>query len=417
MVTLAPGQTTPAPWANVLANERIGTVVSESGGAYTWVDNAHEFRLTTWHNDPVGDASGEAFYLRDEETGQFWSPTPLPARGPGTYVCRHGFGYSVFEYTQFGISSELWTYVALDAPVKLAVVKLRNHSGRPRRLSVTGYWEWVLGQWRHANLMHVVTETDPNTGALFARNVYNREFAGAAAFVSASEPARTVTGSRAEFLGRNGTLADPAALHRAYLSGRTGAGLDPCAAVQVPLDVPDGQEREVVFVLGAGQNAEEAQELVRRFSGSASARQALERVWEFWKRTLGVVHAETPDGALNILVNGWLEYQVLACRYWGRSGYYQSGGAYGFRDQLQDTAALIHAAPWTAREHLLRCCRPPVPRGRRAALVASAERARGAHALLGRFPVAAVRGLPLRDGDRRHGRAGTSASRSSTAAR
>jgi cyclic beta-1,2-glucan synthetase len=354
VVTLAPGQATPAPWANVLANERIGTVVSESGGAYTWAQNAHEFRLTTWHNDPVGDASGEAFYLRDEETGQFWSPTALPARGPGTYVCRHGFGYSVFEHEQFGIGSELWTYVALDAPVKLCVVKLRNRSGRSRRLSVTGYWEWVLGQWRHANLMHVVTEIDPNTGAVFARNVYNREFAGAAAFVGTSEPARTLTCSRAEFLGRNGTLADPAALHRAYLSGRTGAGLDPCAAVQVPLEVPDGQEREVVFVLGAGQNTEEAQELVRRFSGSAGAHQALEQVWEYWKQTLGVVHAETPDGALNILVNGWLEYQVLACRYWGRSGYYQSGGAYGFRDQLQDTAALIHAAPWAAREHLLR---------------------------------------------------------------
>ncbi len=354
VITLAPGQTTPAPWANVMANDRIGTVVSESGSAYTWALNAHEFRLTTWHDDPVSDASGEAWYVRDEETGQFWSPTPLPARGHGTYVCRHGFGYTAFEYTQFGISSELWTYVALDAPVKLAVVKLRNLSGRPRRLSVTGYWEWVLGQWRHANLMHVVTEVDPNTGAVFARNVYNREFADGTVFVSASETARTLTGSRAEFIGRNGTLADPAALHRAYLSGRTGAGLDPCAAVQVSLDVPDGGERDVVFVLGAGQNADEAHQLVKRFGGSASARQALEQVWEFWKRTLGVVYAETPDGALNILVNGWLEYQVLASRYWGRSGYYQSGGAYGFRDQLQDTAALIHAAPWTTREHLLR---------------------------------------------------------------
>jgi len=178
VISLAPGQTTPAPWANVLANSQIGTVITESGGAYTWVDNAHEFRLTPWHNDPVGDTSGESFYLRDEETGQFWSPTPLPARGSGTYVCRHGFGYSVFEYAQMGINSELWTYVALDAPVKLVMVKVRNRSGRARRLSVTGYWELVLGQWRHANLMHVVTEIDPTTGALFARNVYNREFAG-----------------------------------------------------------------------------------------------------------------------------------------------------------------------------------------------------------------------------------------------
>ena len=355
VISLAPGQTTPAPWANVLANSQIGTVITESGGAYTWVDNAHEFRLTPWHNDPVGDPSGEAFYIRDEETGQFWSPTALPARGTGTYVCRHGFGYSVFEYAQLGIQSELSTYVALDAPIKFIVVKLRNRSGRPRRLSVTGYWEWVLGQWRSTNLMHVVTEVDPTTGALFARNSYNREFAGKTVFVNVSDTARTLTANRTEFLGRNGTPADPAALHQTQLSGQTGASLDPCAALQVPFDLADGQERELVFVIGAGNSVEEAQQLVRRFSGPASARLALENVWDFWKRTLGVVYAETPDPALNLLVNGWLEYQTLAGRYWGRSGYYQSGGAYGFRDQLQDTTALLHAAPWAAREHLLRC--------------------------------------------------------------
>ncbi|HVR35096.1 MAG TPA: glucoamylase family protein, partial [Methylomirabilota bacterium] len=355
VISLPPGQTTPAPWANVLANAQIGTVISESGSAYTWVDNAHEFRLTPWHNDPVRDMGGEAFYIRDEETGQYWSPTPLPARGDGTYVCRHGFGYSVFEYTQLGISSELWTCVALDSPVKLVMVKVRNRSGRARRLSVTGYWELVLGQWRHANLMHVVTETDPATRALFARNFHNREFAGKTVFFNVSETARTLTGNRAEFLGRNGTPASPAAMLHAQLSGQTGAGLDPCAALQAPFDLADGQDHELVFVLGAANSTGEAHQLVRQFRGPASARLALENIWEFWKRTLGVVYAETPDPAVNVLVNGWLEYQTLACRYWGRSGYYQSGGAYGFRDQLQDTGALLHAAPWTAREHLLRC--------------------------------------------------------------
>ncbi len=355
VISLKPGHITPAPWTNVLANSQIGTVVSESGGAYTWVDNAHEFRLTPWHNDPVCDTSGEAFYIRDEETGQFWSPTPLPARGDGTYVCRHGFGYSAFEYAQLGIHSELWTYVALDAPVKLVVVKVRNTSGQPRRLSVSGYWELVLGQWRHANLMHVITEIDPRTGALFARNVYNREFAGKTVFVNVSDATRTLTGNRTEFLGRNGSLANPAAMRHAQLSGQTGASLDPCAALQVSFALADGQERELVFVLGAGNTTEEAHQHAQRFSNPASARQALESVWEFWKQTLGVVYAETPDPALNLLVNGWLEYQTLTSRYWGRSGYYQSGGAYGFRDQLQDTAALLHAAPWVAREHLVRC--------------------------------------------------------------
>ncbi|MFN0127423.1 MAG: GH36-type glycosyl hydrolase domain-containing protein, partial [Verrucomicrobiales bacterium] len=355
VIQLGAGQATPAPWANVIANPRIGTVVSESGGAYTWVDNAHEFRLTPWHNDPIGDPSGEAFYVRDEETGQFWSPTALPARGPGHCVCRHGFGYSVFEYEQDGIFTEMWVYVAVDAPVKFAVIKMRNRSGRARRLSVTGYWEWVMGQWRHTNLMHVITEVDPATGAVFARNEFNREFAGKSVFVSVNDPARTVTGSRAEFLGRNGTMARPAAMGQAYLSGKTGAGLDPCAALQVPFELAPDQTRELVFVLGAGRDLEEARQLIGRFGGSTGARHALEGVWEFWKRTLGTVYVETPDAALNVLANGWLEYQTLACRYWGRSGYYQSGGAYGFRDQLQDTTALLQAAPWTAREHLLRC--------------------------------------------------------------
>jgi len=348
------GEVTPAPWVNILANANIGSVVSESGSAYTWVDNAHEFRLTPWHNDPVGDPGGEAFYLRDEETGQYWSPTPLPARGNGTYTTRHGFGYSVFEYAGNEIHSEMWTYVATDSPVKFVVVKVRNRSDRPRRLSLTGYWEWVLGQWRHDNLMHIVTEYDATAGAVFARNHYQREFAGKTAFVSVSDPNRSVTCSRTEFLGRNGTLARPLAMSQTQLSGCSGTTADPCAALQVPFDLASGQEKEIVFLIGAGGDTNEAKNLIRRHGGQASARRALEGVWEFWKRTLGVVHAETPDPALNLLVNGWLEYQTLACRYWGRSGYYQSGGAYGFRDQLQDTTALLHAAPWTTREHLLR---------------------------------------------------------------
>ncbi|MCB2180550.1 MAG: cyclic beta 1-2 glucan synthetase [Desulfobulbaceae bacterium] len=354
VVTLEPGQNTPAPWVNVIASPHIGTVISESGSAYTWVENAHEFRLTTWHNDPLSDSSGEALYIRDEETGEFWSPTPLPARGRSGYVCRHGFGYSVFEHYEAGISSELHTYVAMDAPVKFAVVKVRNHSGRPRKLSLTGYWELVLGEWRHDNLMHIVTETDLHSGALFARNAYGRECADRVVFAQVSEQERTVSGNRTGFIGRNGSLASPAAMRRKQLSGRTGAGFDPCAALQTQFTLTDGQEREIVFIFGAARNTDEAQNFILRFGGSGGARQALETVWEHWNRTLGAVHVETPDSALNVLANGWLIYQTLSCRFWGRSGYYQSGGAYGFRDQLQDTMALIHATPWLAREQLIR---------------------------------------------------------------
>jgi len=354
VITLVPGRMTPAPWVNVLANPGFGTVVAESGSAYTWAENCHEFRLTPWNNDPVSDPTGEALYIRDEQTGQFWSPTPLPARGGGTYVIRHGFGYSVFEHTENGIASELWIYVAPDAPVKFAALKLRNLSGRPRRLSATGYWEWVLGDLRPRSLLHIQTEVDPKSGALLVRNPYNTEFAERIIFVDVNDPARTLTGDRREFLGRNGTLAQPAALKRMRLSGRVGAGLDPCGAVQVAFDLPSGQERETLFRLGVGRSVGEVQALIQRFRRAEAGRGALEAVWKQWNEILGAVQFESPDAAVNLMANGWLVYQTLSCRLWARSGFYQSGGAFGFRDQLQDIMALVWTAPALVREHLLR---------------------------------------------------------------
>jgi cyclic beta-1,2-glucan synthetase len=343
VITTTRGQPTPAPWVNVLANPHFGAVVSESGPGYTWSENAHEFRLTPWGNDAVSEASGEAFYLRDEENGQFWSPTPLPCGGATPYVTRHGFGTSVFEHAEGGIQSALRIYVDLEQAVKFSVLKLVNRSGRTRRLSATGYVEWVLGDLRPKTAMHVVTAIDASSGALFATNAYNTEFADRAAFFHVDDPTRTVSGNRTEFLGRNGTLRNPAAMHRAQLSNKVGAGLDPCGALQVAFELADGEEHEIVFTLGiAGARA-------------AAPRAALEKVERYWQRTVGAVQVETPDRSFDLLVNGWLVYQTLACRLWGRSGHYQSGGAFGFRDQLQDVMALLHAEPRLAREHLLRC--------------------------------------------------------------
>ncbi|MGA2051877.1 MAG: glucoamylase family protein [Opitutales bacterium] len=354
VITLQAGQMTPAPWVNILANPFFGTLVSETGGAYSWGENAGEFRLTPWSNDPVQDTTGEALYIRDEQTGQFWSPTPLPARGATPYVIRHGFGYTVFEHTENGIASELWIYVAMDAPVKFSVLKLRNVSGRPRRVSVTGYWEWVLGDLRQKSLLHVQTEVDLKSGALLARNYFNTEFPDRIAFIDVNDGARTLTGDRREFLGRNGSLAHPAALKRARLSNKVGAGLDPCGAVQVAFDLSDGQERETSFRLGLGRSPGDVQNLIQRFRVADASRTALEGVWGYWNRTLGAVNVDTPDPAVNVMANGWLMYQTLSCRLWGRTGFYQSSGAYGFRDQLQDVMALVHAEPALTREHLLR---------------------------------------------------------------
>ena len=355
VITTDGDRLTPAPWVNVLANPQFGTIVSESGGAYTWSENAHEFRLTPWSNDPVSDASGEAIYIRDEESGAFWSPTPLPARGIGAYVTRHGFGYTVFEHEEDGIHSELWVFVATDAAVKFSWLKLRNGSGRSRRLAVTGYVEWVLGDLRPKSLLHVVTTIDNATGAVYARNPYSTEFSERVGFFDVDAPTRTLTCDRTEFIGRNGSLAAPAAMTRVGLSGKSGPALDPCTAFSVLVVLAADEAQDVTFRLGAGRRADDAKALAHRFRGAAATTQALEAVRSQWRRALGAVTVRTPDPSLNVLCNGWLVYQTMACRLWARSGFYQSGGAFGFRDQLQDSLALIHTEPGLTRAQILLC--------------------------------------------------------------
>ncbi len=355
IIDLPPGRHTPTPWVNVIANAQLGTVVSETGSAYTWYGNAQQFRLTPWSNDAVSDPSGEVVFIRDESSGQFFSPMPWPRASTTAYACRHGFGYSIFEHSEDGLESTLTTYVAVAAPVKFLVLKLKNLSGRSRTVSIFASMDLVLGDLPSRCAMHIVTELEPLTGAILARNSYSSEFSECVAFFDCSEPLHSVSGDRTELLGRNGDPSSPAALRLRRLSGRLGPGLDPCAALQSQVELAAGAEREIVFIFGAGNSSAEAIALVQNHRGVAAARVALEEVWRFWNDKLGVLHAETPDAATDVLVNGWLPYQVLSCRMWGRSGFHQSGGAYGFRDQLQDCVALLHQVPDLARQHLLRC--------------------------------------------------------------
>jgi len=353
VITLSGKRATPLPWINVIANRNFGTILSESGSSYTWSGNAHEFRLTPWNNDPVTDSSGETYYIRDEETGQFWSPMALPREGKSPYITRHGFGYTVFEHSEDGIASEVWVYVDPEASIKFIVLKIQNRSGRSRKLSATGYAEWVLGSERPKSALHIIAEIDSNTGALFARNPYNSEFQNQVAFFDVDDALFTFTTDRTEFLGRNGTIQNPDAIKRVRLSGNSGAGLDPCAAIQVPFELENGQNREIIFRMGTGKDIQSAVSTIRQFRGGEAAVRSLEKVRAFWKNTLGSVQVETPDPALNILSNGWLIYQVISCRLWGRSGFYQSGGAFGFRDQLQDVLALLHIEPQLTRQQIL----------------------------------------------------------------
>ncbi|MEP7056544.1 MAG: hypothetical protein ABI809_02070 [Caldimonas sp.] len=351
VMTVSRSQMTPLPWVNVIANPGFGSIVSEAGSASTWSENSHEFRLTPWSNDPVSDANTEAFYLRDEEGAEVWSPTLQPTRSDGAFVVTHGFGYSVFEHVEHGIDSTLRIHVAIDSPVKFSTLTLRNRSDRPRRLSVTSYVEWVLGDERAENAMHVATEFDGANNALFARNGYNTDFADRTAFLAADAEVDSVCGDRGDFFGIDGSRAAPAALAQTRLSGRVGAALDPCAALRVALALAPGEQREVVFRLGAGKTLDDARELVRSSAGRSG--ETLEAVHVHWRRTLGAVQVRTPEPALDALANGWLLYQVIGSRLWGRTAFYQSSGAYGFRDQLQDVMALVHARPELVREHLL----------------------------------------------------------------
>jgi cyclic beta-1,2-glucan synthetase len=347
-------QWTPAPWSNIIANKNeFGFQVSETGAGYTWSVNSRENRLTPWSNDAVSDPPGEIVYLRDEETGAVWSATPLPIRGTEAYVIRHGQGYSVFEHTSHGISQELLLFVPLDAPVKISLLRLRNRTDRKRKITVTLYNELVLGVMRTTSSPYVITEIDQSSSTIFARNPFNNEFAGRVAFCATHERVSSATCDRKEFIGRNGTLTSPAALRRVNLAGRDGAGLDPCAALQITIELAPYEAREVIFMLGEAESKEAAKALVAKFVNPANVNNAFEGVLRHWDSLLGAIEVKTPDGALDIMLNRWLLYQTLSCRIWARSAFYQSGGAFGFRDQLQDVMALVYSSPAIAREQIL----------------------------------------------------------------
>ena len=354
MIVQGHRQHTPMPWINVVANPDFGFQVSETGAGYTWSVNSRENQLTAWSNDPVCDSPGEAIYIRDEESGELWTPTAAPIRiEHASYVARHGCGYSRFQLDYASIQCEWLQCVSWTDPVKLSRLTLANRSSRTRRLSITAYVEWVLGTARAHSAPYVVTERDQATGAVFARNPLHNEFGARIAFADLGGLQTSFTCDRTEFLGRHGSLEEPAALSgKIELSNRAGAGLDPCCALHVMLELKAGQEVNLVFVLGQAADREAARALVLRYR-AVNADSVFSDVTQNWDRILGTVQVETPDRSMDLMLNRWLQYQTIVCRLWARAAFYQAGGAYGFRDQLQDTMALTLALPHAARAHLL----------------------------------------------------------------
>jgi cyclic beta-1,2-glucan synthetase len=345
----------PAPWANVIANPNGGFIVTERGGQCTWAENSQFFRLTPWHNDPVSDPASEVVYLQDAETGELWCPTPGPIREDTPYTVRHGAGSSSFEHERDGITTQLTLGMAEEAPVKLALLRVINRGDSARRLTITTYVEWSLGVLREHTQHQVRTSVDREQGAIYAQNSFDPQFAGWTAFHAITEPVTGFTGSRRDFLGRNGAVQAPAALSPGdTLSGITGAGIDPCAALQCVLELAPGETREIAILLGAAESETEARRALSEYRDVARARAELDRAIARWADRLSVITVRTPEPTFDAMLNRWTLYQALACRMWGRSALYQSSGAYGFRDQLQDVMAFVYAEPALAREHILR---------------------------------------------------------------
>ncbi|HVZ90678.1 MAG TPA: glucoamylase family protein [Rhizomicrobium sp.] len=355
LVVLENDQRTPAPWINVVANRDFGFHVSADGSGHVWSVNSQQNHITPWSNDAVSDPPGEAIYIRDEDTGEFWTPTALPIRERvAPYSVRHGQGYSRFEHVSHGVALELTQFVPPDDPVKISRLRIANRSGRARRLSATAYVEWALGLDRSLTAPFIVTEMDKETGALFARNPWSEQFGERVAFADLNGKQTAWTCDRGEFIGRDGALDYPAGLASAAApSGRSGAGLDPCAVLQTPVRLGMTGDVEVVFFLGQAASAEEARALIEKYR-AADLDAVFLAATGVWDRLCETIQIKTPDRALDILVNRWLPYQTLACRMWARAGFYQASGAYGFRDQLQDSMALCALNPKIAREHLLR---------------------------------------------------------------
>ncbi len=347
-------QWTPAPWTNVIANAHFGFQVSADGVGSTWSLNSRENQLTTWSNDPISNPPAEVLYVRDEASGELWSATPLPIRESTPYVVRHGFGYTGFQHTSHEISLDLLQFVPLDDPVKVARLKLHNLSEEERQLTITHYVEWVLDNQRGKAAPFIITEVDPASRALLARNPWNNEFQARVAFIDMGGRQNSSLGDRTEFLGRHGSLAEPAALLQAGpLSNRVGGGFDPCGALQSRIRLRPGETVEFVILLGQESSHAAASALIEKYR-TLNLDAVLDAVHDYWDKTLRAVQVKTPDRSMDVMVNGWLLYQTLACRVWARVGFYQASGAYGFRDQLQDVMALCIARPALARQQILR---------------------------------------------------------------
>ncbi|SHH85679.1 GH36-type glycosyl hydrolase domain-containing protein [Desulfosporosinus lacus] len=358
IIELQEGMNTPLPWINVIANSKFGFQISEVGAGYTWSQNSREYKLTPWSNDPILDPVGEALFLRDEETGESWSVTANPRRENGVYKIRHGQGYSIFEHYSRGLKQTLRLFVPIDKPVKIVELTLLNLTERALSLSATYYVEWVMGVVREHTAPFLVTQYDRESNTFYVQNTYQEEYMGRIGFLTSfGATVTSFTGDRSEFIGRNRSLEDPIGLQLDSFSESIGAGLDPCSAMRLEFPMMPGESKTITFLFGETANRQEAEQIISDYEQPKKIENSFEEVKQHWDELLGNIQIQTPDLSMNLLLNRWLLYQTVVCRLWARSAFYQSGGAYGFRDQLQDVMALVYTEPTVTRNQILIHCR------------------------------------------------------------
>jgi N,N'-diacetylchitobiose phosphorylase len=346
----------PLPWVNVIANPTAGCMVSESGATYTWAANSRENRITPWFNDPLRDPHGEALYIRDDETGEYWSPTPGPVPGRGGYEVRHGFGRTRFLHESEGLEQEVQIFVPEDLPARVVRVRVTNAGAAPRRVSVWSYTQLVLGTHEAETRGRVNTARESRTGALLASQPHRGEFSGRVAFSAVAcdgLAALQWTTDRYTFIGDHGSVEAPASVAQGVLDGFTGEGADPCFALSLAFTLEPGGAVTCMLLLGEAVDEAAALVAVAACNSVEALDAALVRTRTAWQQRVSAIEVETPEPAIDLMVNGWLTYQNLSCRMWARSAYYQSGGAFGFRDQLQDSSALLYLDPELTRSQIL----------------------------------------------------------------
>lgn len=356
-MTIEPNRGTPLPWSNIIANKHFGTLVTESGLGYTWAQNSQLNKITPWSNDFVTDDQGEVIYLKNIKSKKYWSATPLPCKN-SSFQVSHTQGYSTYSSTYEGISHTLTVFVAVDSPVKILKLEISNDQSTNVDLEISYFVDWVLGENKQKTGADLDVSFNAKNSCIYAINPYQTSVKPGVAFMAVNQDVLAAAGDKRTFFGRNRQKSNPIwVTQRNHKTRGFNMGTDPCGVLTSSITVPPNSKVSMVYILGEGANKDYADELINKFSDLTTVNKELKKVIELWEQKLSTIKVETPDTKFNYLFNNWLLYQVISCRLWGRTAFYQAGGAFGFRDQLQDVMSLIYADPKVVKDQLILACK------------------------------------------------------------